>query len=307
MVLLPVFQHTRALIIKTTVKIFNRKSTILSGSRKCPQSMEENMDHVSKRVHAVKKDIIRGLETKGFAMIDNFLGAETCVMYRQEAENLFRQGDMKISQSTKWDSTLEKIITYDKNNVYATQLNGGEAYEKAPRLHEYVVSLIKALVPALSQSFPEACLSSTLASNKLAVCLGDGSSYDKHFDNSGSTDLRKLTVLLYLNPNWRPELRGYFRMYIPDTNMYKNPSFKQMDDEGFLYKDIAPMHDRLLVFWSDRNVHSVLKSEVINGDADHRYALTVWIAATDPEAIVQDDVEVRRHFGEEKNIKILTP
>jgi len=163
-------------------------------------------------------------------------------------------------------------------------------------------------------------LSSTLASNKLAVCLGDGSLYDKHYDNSGPEDLRKLTVLLYLNPHWRPELGGYFRLYLPEHCIDRDPTKRTVDSDGFHYKDIAPINDRLLVFWSDRIVHSVQPSEVddvlanfcayhfserkltfsitlqvFHGDSDHRHATTVWIAAEDSIAIVQHDSEVQKH------------
>jgi len=121
--------------------------------------------------------------------------------------------------------------------------------------------MIKNLVPHVSEKFPAAYLSSSVASNKLAVCIGDGSYYDKHYDNSGAGDLRKLTVLLYLNPNWREELGGCFRLFLPDHFVTRQEnSQRQQDTDGFFFKDIAPLNDRLLVFWSDRIVHSVLPS-----------------------------------------------
>ena len=51
-------------------------------------------------------------------------------------------------------------------------------------------------------------LSETLHANKLAVCLGDGSRYDTHYDN-----LRKLTALLYLQRSWTAAHGGCFRMF----------------------------------------------------------------------------------------------
>ena len=81
-------------------------------------------------------------------------------------------------------------------------------------------------------------LSETLHANKLAVCLGDGSRYDTHYDNMGGDDLpltltptlsltrydthydnmggddlRKLTALLYLQREWTVEHGGCFRMF----------------------------------------------------------------------------------------------
>ena len=34
--------------------------------------------------------------------------------------------------------------------------------------------------------------------------------YDQHYDNAGAEDMRKVTVLYYMN-DWRPELGGCFR------------------------------------------------------------------------------------------------
>jgi Rps23 Pro-64 3,4-dihydroxylase Tpa1-like proline 4-hydroxylase len=142
-----------------------------------------------------------------------------------------------------------------------------------------------------------------MASNKLAVCLGHGSSYDKHFDSSGSNDLRKLTVLYYMNNNWTPGLGGQFRIHhlasttsttIPQTPQTYNIAAAasvvteiNTDDDSrhAQYTDIEPRGDRLLVFWSDRLEHSVLPSFTPQGSVDNRYALTVWIATEDASSV----------------------
>ena len=185
-----------------------------------------------------------------------------------------------MSQSTRYDPDTESVITYDKHNVFAMQLDGGEDYYRGPHLHEYIVSAVKSLVPALTEEFPEAMINAHMISNKLAVCTGGGSSYDKHYDNSGLNDVRKVTVLLYLN-EWRPELGGQFRVFGLENEV----------------TDIEPKAGRLLVFWSDLLVHSVLASEAPSGTNDHRYALTVWLSCDSPANIVRDNNEIERHFG----------
>ena len=145
-----------------------------------------------------------------------------------------------------------------------------------------------------------------------------------------------------MNPNWREELCGHFRMYLPENSAQDRDSqegslaetamqnstriestiesgsssennrtgydasgavhsrdciLSREADGGFLFKDIAPLHDRMLVFWSDRMVHSVQPSVVLaGGEKDYRWALTVWLTAVDAAAIVHDDNEVLRHF-----------
>ena len=249
---------------------------------------EDNMAHVKKCVDLRADEIISGLETKGWIAIDNFLGIDVCDIYRSEAVGFYTRNEMTISKSTRWDTETNSVVTYDKHNVYATQLNGGDSYYDGPRLHEYVVSLVKSLVPIISQKFPDACLNPQMASNKLAVCTGDGSYYDKHYDNSGGDDLRKLTVLYYLNSKWRNDMGGSFRIYesqkrirtdTTDLKLFDNTasagSINMVDsaevdcsgdqdgsDIETITTDINPIGDRLLVFWSDRIVHSVQPSQV---------------------------------------------
>jgi hypothetical protein len=250
--------------------------------------------------------LIKGLSSpEGWVVYDNFLGnlgSEWCSILRKEAVNYYNSGYFDISQSSMYDPKSGGVIYYDKNNVFAMQLEGmyvfvcvcicvyvklyknnvaidnmqleghirsyahtltlssshahlsyshpysegGDSYYEGPRLHEYIVSLTKTLVPILSEAFPDAHLNATYASNKLAVCTGNGSAYDKHYDNSGSDDVRKLTVIYYMN-QWHPALGGQFRIF----------GGEEGEDEA---TDVEPIADRLLVFWSDTLVHSVLPS-----------------------------------------------
>ena len=278
-------RHTGSRMKSNIVLSAAKKS--LTRSLSTISTAEDNMAHVRKRVELRADEMIAGLQSKGWVTIDNFLGPDVCTVYRSEAVGFYTRDEMTISKSTRWDSKTNSVVTYEKHNVFATQLNGGDSYYDGPRLHEYVVSLVKSLVPIISIRFPEACLDPLMASNKLAVCTGDGSYYDKHYDNSGGDDLRKLTVLYYLNPKWRKDMGGAFRIYeskesstsglstsLPNNNDFnENPletsaiSYKDsfdIDKAGMNIEttDISPLGDRLLVFWSDRIVHSVQPSQV---------------------------------------------
>lgn len=264
-----------------------RSSTLSEERKGHVQSMDTNSHllHVAKSIATGVDSIVDQLQNKGYAILDDFLGSDVSLLYRNEAEGM--QPKMVPSQSTRWDEASNSVIAYDKHNVLSTQLLGGEMYYSAPRLHEYIVSMVQNIVPLLSKSFPEANLSPTLASNKLAVCLGNGSYYDKHYDNSGSDDLRKLTVLYYLNPTWTPDLGGHFRAFhpIPKGDKEVDQHISKYNIQTSEYEDIAPIADRLLVFWSDKLEHSVLPSIAPKGPTDHRYAMTIWIATTDAASI----------------------
>ena len=241
---------------------------------------EDFMDVVASAVKAAGPKLIEGLNEKGYAIVDEFLPSIYIDTLRKEAVNFYEGGSFEVSQSSRFDPKTESLVTYDKHNVYAMQLNGGEDYYKGPRLHEYVVSTVKSLVPILRESFPAAMLDSSLVSNKLAVCTGEGSAYDKHYDNAGYQDTRKVTVLLYFN-KWRPELGGQFRIFKEDGTT----------------TDVEPLGGRMLAFWSDVCVHSVLASQAPNGPDDHRYALTLWLTTESPEYIVRDNDTIKKHFG----------
>lgn len=204
-----------------------------------------------------------------FCIVDNFLPDTLCDSMREESVNLFKKSLFSPSQTTKWDEVSNSVITYEKRNVLAMQLNGGEDYWESPRLHEYLVQMTKSCVPHLQQKFPEAHICSSMTANKLAVCLGDGSSYEKHFDHSGSDDMRKITIVFYMN-KWRPAMGGCFRVHSGDGVV-----------------DISPIRNRLLIFWSDRLPHSVQPSFVAS-EQDHRYALTLWLSTTHSATIARE-------------------
>jgi Rps23 Pro-64 3,4-dihydroxylase Tpa1-like proline 4-hydroxylase len=188
------------------------------------------------------------------------------------------------------------VISYEKERVLSTQLEGGaEGYAATPRLVEYVVTLTQHLTEKINRIVPlEHQLSGKQQTNKLAVCLGSGSKYDKHIDNLGAGDRRKMTALLYLQPlgshaddadkEENDSRGGYFRAY-------------DVPEEGRV-KVFAPRGDRLLLFWSDSLVHDVSPSFVQDEEKDRRWALTVWFVVEEGGTIQATDSDIeRRHFG----------
>lgn len=108
----------------------------------------------------------------------------------------------------------------------------------------------------------------------LTVYPGDGARYIRHTDNScvrGSgrrCNGRRLTAIAYLNPRPLPpsteSLDGALRLYGSEEG-----GAAALTSPPRL--DIAPVHDRLVLFWADSRVpHEVLPT------SNPRYALTVW-------------------------------
>jgi 2OG-Fe(II) oxygenase superfamily len=263
-----------------------------------PVDPQSRMEYISSRIQRADISPLRQYENPNTVVcIDNFLGPELVIAMRKEAEALMPR--MVPSQSTRWDETTQSVIPYEKEGVISYQVEGGpDGYAASPILVEYIVTLTQQLSRKINEIVPsEFQLSDVKQTNKLAVCLGGGSKYDKHIDNlgGGQGDRRKLTALLYLQPpgshdthpddNGEHDPRGgYFRAYdVPMDGMIQS---------------FAPRGDRLLIFWSDSLVHDVSPSFVIDESTDKRWAITVWLIANDSGKIHDTDVDVeQRHFG----------
>ncbi|MGM0745259.1 2OG-Fe(II) oxygenase [Rhodohalobacter sp.] len=81
-----------------------------------------------------------------------------------------------------------------------------------------------------------------------------GSHYDRHLDQFNERSNRQITVLIYLNENWKKGDGGELVIY--------------KDNEEIL---VEPIAKRLLLFKSDVIEHEVLKTNVT------RYSLTGWL------------------------------
>ena len=81
-----------------------------------------------------------------------------------------------------------------------------------------------------------------------------GSFYKRHLDQFKKDDHRKLSIICYLNHDWKDEQGGQLRIYLPDGT-----------------KDFLPIAGRLICFRSDQLEHEVL---VANRE---RLSLTGWM------------------------------
>lgn len=267
------------------------------------ETPQGRMDHIQNCIQRASTSALTS-DANALCLVDNFLGPQLVAAMRTEATGV--RETMVPSQSTKWDQELKRVVAYEKQGVLSTQLEGGpEGYAMTPRLVEYIVTLTKHLSSKINQQLKiqDCKLSTTQQTNKLAVCLGNGSKYDKHIDNLGGGDAlgldadpRKLTALLYLQPSGshaensdHPETLdargGYFRAY--DVPHKEN------------VKVIAPRGDRLLLFWSDSLVHDVSPSFCLDENKeDERWALTIWFVVDEGGVIRETNAEIeQRHFG----------
>jgi SM-20-related protein len=81
-----------------------------------------------------------------------------------------------------------------------------------------------------------------------------GSFYKRHLDQFKKDDHRKLSIICYLNHNWKAEHGGQLRLYLPDGT-----------------KDFLPIAGRVICFRSDQLEHEVLLAN------RERLSLTGWM------------------------------
>lgn len=176
---------------------------------------------------------------------------------RAEATALFDAGKFVQNQS----QTKEGVL-FDKVGVYAHAL-GREDWPIAPNL----LAFTREIALAVPQMFnllwgPEQCRLQVNAFTSKLAATTTGASYPLHVDNPPGEegDRRKVTLVYYLNPEWREPHQGQFRAFEGST-------------EHSPYWDIPPLGDSLVVFWSRALLHEVLAHR----GPEPRFAQTVWL------------------------------
>ena len=263
---------------------------------------------------------------------------------RQQAMAL-RYIDKRYVQSVSESINIYtgQVERFVKPGVYACEPDGNDYYT-APDLLHYIATVLRTLPPILNDTILSTTTSTSTSTTtsttqklqlrndafnaKLAVTSAGGYKYPRHVDNVsppppppsdddggssssndvGDWDVRKLTIILYLNPDWKLGDGGELRLYLPtpitittnDHNSNNNNNNNIDDDESSSttnYIDLSPVGGRVVLFWSDEISHEVLanaphivpSSISVDDDDDDdllssksqllfdRYALTIWI------------------------------
>ena len=228
---------------------------------------------VGEQMREMQQPIADSLAKRGWFACDGLLSIEDCLVLREECRALRASGLFSQSYSEVAE-TGERIW---RANVEAMELKN-DTWRSAPTLVAFLAEMMREVPPVMNDSFAALNLSSTTFGHKLAVSTGEGAFYPKHLDNSlgAPHDLRKLTAILYLNPEWDETNGGAIRLYDALTD----PT----------HTDLAPAGNRLVLFWSDLIVHEVLPMQMLPASAEeergHRHTFTVWIATENPACLL---------------------
>jgi SM-20-related protein len=182
-----------------------------------------------------------GIAENGYAIIDNFLAPDEVDAILDEFKigllhfkkaGIGHKQEKQINEGIRGDyiQWIDRTTAAQPLQIYLLRLN----------------ELITFVNQALYLSLKDYEIHSTI--------YPVGTYYRRHLDQFKKDDHRKLSVICYLNKNWKESEGGQLRIYVPDAEL-----------------DIMPMAGRLVCFRSDLLEHEVLPA------TRERLSLTGWI------------------------------
>ena len=188
------------------------------------------------------EQIVEGLALQGYSSVDQFLSAE-------EVKGLLELEEFKTGLSQFKKAGIGKEEKRINENIRGDYIQWIDRDTAGPALKIYFDRLNE-LIGYLNQT--------------LFLCLKDfemhltrypeGSQYLRHLDQFKRDDHRKLSVIFYLNEDWKETQGGQLRMHLPEGPV-----------------DLLPKAGRFVCFRSDKIEHEVLPA------TRERISLTGWI------------------------------
>lgn len=91
----------------------------------------------------------------------------------------------------------------------------------------------------------------------------------------------QLTLVYYMNPDWRKGNGGELRLYPRQTKGGRPEGGEERETK---WVDVAPEGDTLVMFFSDELAHEVLPNES-EEESDHRWTYTLWLVEAEREEL----------------------
>jgi SM-20-related protein len=185
--------------------------------------------------------IADGLAEHGYAVADQFLS-------QQEVDEILRE-------DFQTNSDFKKAGIGSKQSLQILEAIRGDYIkwldkDKSPEAVRIYLNRLQELIQFLNQA-----LFLSLKDFEVHMTVyPEGSCYKRHLDQFKKDDHRKLSVILYLNAEWKEEHGGQLRIYLPDQT-----------------KDFLPLAGRLVIFRSDKIEHEVLPA------TRERLSITGWM------------------------------
>lgn len=194
-------------------------------------------------MNAVFDAVADGLAEYGFAVVDQFLSQQEVDAILQTEEfqtgiSSFKKAGIGNTKSLQ----IQEAIRGDYIQWLDKKKSPGSVLVYLNRLDEMIQFLNQALFLSLKDYEVH------------MTAYPVGSFYKRHLDQFKQNDHRKLSVICYLNNDWKEEHGGQLRMYLPDRSL-----------------DVLPTAGRLVIFRSDQIEHEVLPA------TRQRLSITGWV------------------------------
>lgn len=190
---------------------------------------------------AVFHQIADGLAEQGYAVIDHFLSPSEAGSVLQSDEFLNHKLHFKKAAIGKVDKQINEGIRGD----YIQWIDP----VTAPHGEQIYLSRLREMIAFLNQNLYLSLKDVEIHRTVYPV----GTRYQRHLDQFRTDDHRKLSIICYLNADWKPDEGGQLRIHLPSGE-----------------QNILPELGRLVCFRSDEIEHEVLPA------TRERYSLTGW-------------------------------
>ena len=187
--------------------------------------------------------LVDGLADHGYAVVDNFLS-------EQEVNSILKLDDFKdallLFNKAGIGKQQDKQINESIRGDYIQWIDKQKSEEPLALYLKRLEELIQYINQTLFLSLKDYEVHMTV--------YPVGSFYKRHLDQFKKDDHRKLSIICYLNPDWRETEGGQLRMHLTQG-----------------VKDVFPIAGRLVCFRSDQIEHEVLPA------TRERLSLTGWM------------------------------
>ena len=216
------------------------------------------------RLAALTRDaarVARALRAHGYAVIDDAIDIDVGRAMRDEMRALFRADAFVANATVFVDAATTRARALEKRGIYECETHAmGEDQRKLAPVFASLGQAREVMAQAneLMGWRDDATTTLTHASVKLQCNIGDGACFPLHFDSDSTLDSRRLTMLTYLNEDWKRGDGG-------ELVVYPFPAKEVV---------IEPRFGRVVLLSSQLGLHRVLPS-----NANERFMFTVWFFA----------------------------
>jgi len=194
---------------------------------------------------------------EGYAVVDGAIDANSLNNLHQSMCCLTEASGLRPHRFGFRRDAQSKAEIYFKPHILEAEVEDESVQNVATHLKETLEQLD--IAGHAASAFPDFKLKKEHGTVKLQCNEGGGGCFPMHYDNAGPPNRRKLTCLVYLNPEWKEKDGGQLVLY------------PWLSSESC----VAPLHGRIVLFRSDTVCHRVLPCHA------RRFCITVWLEADD--------------------------